>query len=75
MTKKNMENGEGEKKRLNSGNMVKVRKVLGEGEDRPCSSGFWEILRVGDMSWYRQKFFLQQLWISYFVMTNRSLQN
>ena len=42
MTKKNMENGEGEKKRLNSGNMVKVRKVLGEGEDRPCSSGFWE---------------------------------
>ena len=40
MTKKNMENGEGEKKKLNSGNMVKVRKVLGEGEDRPCSSGF-----------------------------------
>ena len=28
MTKKNMENGEGEKKKLNSGNMVKVRKVL-----------------------------------------------
>ena len=28
MTKKNMENGEGEKKKLNRGNMVKVRKVL-----------------------------------------------